>query len=88
MSLHKVTATYRREIAALQRRIQALEKQVKVPAAAGGKDSNADKERFAAQRKKSGLSAAEYAKLLGVSALSVYKWENGTPGPGARSWRP
>ncbi|GAC1531162.1 MAG: hypothetical protein NVS2B4_10360 [Ramlibacter sp.] len=37
--------------------------------------------RFAAQRKKSGLSAAKYAQLLGVSGLSVYKWESGQTRP-------
>ncbi len=34
-------------------------------------------ERFAAMRSKLGLSAAQMATLLGVSSLSVYKWEKG-----------
>jgi DNA-binding transcriptional regulator YiaG len=38
---------------------------------------------FAALRKKLGLSAAEMAKLLGVSAQSVYHWETGKSKPRA-----
>ena len=34
-----------------------------------------------AQRKRLKLSAADYAKLLGVSGLSVYKWESGSTRP-------
>jgi transcriptional regulator with XRE-family HTH domain len=33
------------------------------------------------QRKRLGLSAAAMAQLLGVSALSVYKWESGNTRP-------
>ena len=36
---------------------------------------------LAAQRKRLGLSAAAMAQLLGVSALSVYKWESGKTRP-------
>ena len=39
---------------------------------------------LAAQRKRLGLSAAAMAKLLGVSALSVYKWESGKTRPRAK----
>jgi DNA-binding transcriptional regulator YiaG len=38
---------------------------------------------FAALRKKLSLSAAEMAKLLGVSAQSVYHWETGKSKPRA-----
>ena len=34
-----------------------------------------------AQRKRLGLSAADYAKLVGVSPLTIYNWENGKSRP-------
>jgi DNA-binding transcriptional regulator YiaG len=34
-----------------------------------------------AQRRRLGLSADEYAKLLGVSALTIYNWEHGRTRP-------
>lgn len=40
--------------------------------------------RLAAQRKKLGLSAREFGQLIGVSALSVYKWEQGKARPRAK----
>lgn len=91
-SLRKSAATYRREIAGLKKRVAALEKQVKRGARAAPKKEDAGGEgeerqlrfsaaRLAAQRKKLGLSAADFARLLGVSALSVYKWEGGKTRP-------
>jgi DNA-binding transcriptional regulator YiaG len=90
--LRKATAGYRHEIAALKKRIQQLEREVKLAskrssARAEVKAESVDRPlrfsaaRFAAQRKKLGLSAAKYAKLLGVSSLSVYKWESGQTRP-------
>ena len=35
-----------------------------------------------AQRTKAGLSQADYAKLVGVSASTLYNWESGTTKPG------
>jgi DNA-binding XRE family transcriptional regulator len=37
--------------------------------------------RLAAHRKSLGLSAAAYAQLVGVSALTIYKWEAGATRP-------
>ena len=34
-----------------------------------------------AQRRRTGLSAADYAKLIGVSPLTVYNWENNKSQP-------
>jgi DNA-binding transcriptional regulator YiaG len=34
-----------------------------------------------AQRRRTGLSAADYAKLLGVSPLTVYNWEQNKTRP-------
>lgn len=42
-----------------------------------------DAERFAAQRRKLGLTQADMAQLVGASALSVYKWESGRVQPRA-----
>jgi len=41
-----------------------------------------------AQRKRLGLSAADYAKLIGVSSLTVYNWEHGRTRPRQSRWRP
>lgn len=96
--LKKSSTQYRSQIAALKRTVASLEKQLKrqrrgAPAAAVAV-AEADGEaragfRFsakglAAQRRRLGLSAREVALLLGVSALSVYKWEQGKARPRAR----
>lgn len=96
--LKKSVAQYRTQIAQLRRRLQALEQQVRrqargggraAPAAADTDDGEGPQLRFsakglAAQRKRLGLSAASVARILGVSALSVYKWESGKTRPRAR----
>lgn len=85
---------YRREIARLkrqlrdqERKVSLLEKQVQrsavAPASAGEVDSGS---RFSArsvkaQRRRTGLSAADYARLVGVSPLTVYHWESGKTRP-------
>jgi DNA-binding transcriptional regulator YiaG len=84
----KITAQHRRDIAALKRQVALLERQVKLvsrkvlgpPPAASSDQSAAKSVRFVAkglrsQRNRLGLSAAEFGKLLGVSAQSVYNWE-------------
>jgi len=97
--LKKTVAQYRGQIAQLRRRLQALEQQVKRQARGGSRaaaaaettaaDEGGPALRFSAkglatQRKRLGLSAAAVAKILGVSALSVYKWESGKTRPRAR----
>jgi DNA-binding transcriptional regulator YiaG len=96
--LKKTVAQYRGQIAQLRRRLQALEQQVKRQARGGSRagaaaetaaDEGGPSLRFSAkglatQRKRLGLSAAAVAKILGVSALSVYKWESGKTRPRAR----
>ena len=95
--LKKSVALYRSQIAQLRRRLQALEQQVRRQSRGGGRaavaataqDDESPQLRFsakglAAQRKRLGLSAASVAKILGVSALSVYKWESGKTRPRAR----
>lgn len=95
--LKKTVAQYRGQIADLKRRMQALERLVKragrgASRAAAGEEPAEDEgpalrfsaKGLAAQRKRLGLSAASVAKILGVSALSVYKWESGKTRPRAR----
>lgn len=93
--LKKASAHYRGEIAQLKRRLQALEQQIKrlgkASARGAGAGAAAEEEAdrqirysaksLASQRRRLGLSAAALAKLLGVSALSVYKWESGNTRP-------
>lgn len=95
--LKKTVAQYRSQLAQLKRRLQALEQQVRRQSRGGGRAAAAESQdedsgpslRFSAkglatQRKRLGLSAASVAKILGVSALSVYKWESGKTRPRAR----
>lgn len=84
--LRKAGAGYRREIAALKRKIAGLEHQAKrlskgqLASSTGSDASAAPPTRFVAKglralRERLGLSAAELARLLGVSMQSVYNWE-------------
>lgn len=94
--LKKASVQYRAHIAALRRRIETLERQLKrankavvraVPQLAeedAGRPLRFSAARLAAQRRKLGLSAADFATLLGVSGQSVYKWEHGESRPRAR----
>jgi len=95
--LRKTLAQYRatlsalkREVAALERRArkasrvnrtQARQSEVKASETQPVVQRRFSAQRLAAHRAKLGLSAASYAKLAGVSALSVYKWESGTVRP-------
>jgi DNA-binding transcriptional regulator YiaG len=96
VALKKALGTYRTEIAALKRRAQALEQQLRrlgksTPQAAPAVESDADASalRFSAkglasQRRRLGLSAHECGLFLGVSAQSIYNWEEGKARPRAR----
>jgi DNA-binding transcriptional regulator YiaG len=94
-TLKKAVTTYRSEIAALKRRVEQLERQCKRTAKVVSKAVAHEPQQeatnlrfrvdgFKAHRERLGLSAADYAKLIGVSALSVYKWEGGQARPRAR----
>jgi DNA-binding transcriptional regulator YiaG len=93
----KSSAQYRAHIAALRRRVDDLERQLKRVGKSAARSSAADEDedssgtprrfsptRLASQRQKLGLSAAEFAALIGVSGQSVYKWEHGESRPRAR----
>ena len=91
--LRKASAQYRhanallkQQVATLERQLAQLQKQVRTAPAAA--ESEPQKLRFVAKGLKShrsrlGLSAADYGRLVGVSAQSIYNWEQGhaTPRP-------
>ena len=90
----RAVAQYRREIAALKRQVREQEKKIAFlegqerkrlgePDAVAGMNGSV---RFSArsvkaQRRKTGLSADDYAKLVGVSSLTIYNWEHGKSRP-------
>lgn len=90
----KASTQYRRHIATLRRQVAALERQLaqvkrrtsaEMPAA---RAESPQKIRFVAkglksQRARLGLSAAEFGRLVGVSAQSIYNWEQGKAIPRA-----
>ena len=86
--LKKASAQYRSEIAALKRRVTALEQQLsriqkstpKKPDVAVKPDESS-RVRFTAKgfrtlRQRLGLSANDLGKLIGVTAQSIYSWES------------
>ena len=92
-ALRKASAHYRREIAQLKRQAGALSKQVafleqqeRKRVAKGVPAANVKGKRFSRRalktlREKVGLSAADYAKLVRVSAQTIYNWEQGQSKP-------
>jgi DNA-binding transcriptional regulator YiaG len=97
-ALKKAVATHRTEIAALKRRAQAAETQVrrltrasaKPAAAAADEEATPSRQmRFSgsalkALRQRLNLSARECGILIGVSGLSIYHWEAGKARPRAK----
>ena len=92
--MKKAANAYRGEIAALKRRAQSLEQELRqlgkgVPkAAAASIDEPSQTLRFSAkglvkQRQRPGLSADAIGLLLGTSVQSVYNWEAGKARPRA-----
>ena len=89
----KATTLHHREIAQLKRQVVQLERQVKLlvrkgvdPARASTPTAANSTARFVAkglrsQRTRLGLSAAEFGRLVGVSAQSIYNWEGGQARP-------
>jgi DNA-binding transcriptional regulator YiaG len=90
----RTVAQHRREIASLKRQLREQDKKISAltkglqPSA--GKTSSPDaldgNLRFSArsakaQRRRTGLAATDYARLVGVSPLTIYNWENGKSRP-------
>jgi DNA-binding transcriptional regulator YiaG len=92
-SLKKASTQYRSEIAQLKRRVDQLEKQqarvtkkiLKKPETPESQEGTTrirfSAKRFASQRQKLGLSAADMGMLLGVSGQTIYHWESGKSRP-------
>ena len=95
-ALKSASAKYRSDIAALKRQLPALQKELrraskssKQPVRSVSEESPEVRHRFSAkglasQRKRLGLSAEALGKLIGVSGLSIYKWEGGKARPRAK----
>lgn len=95
-SLKKAAGSQRSEIAALKRRVLALEAEVRrlrkaLPPAAPATpaEDRSARPRFsprslAAQRRRLGLSVHDCALLVGASGQSVYNWEEGSIRPRAK----
>lgn len=89
--LQKSSAQYRRDIAMLKRELEASKKRVEFlerqeTKRIGEATSATENVRFSAKsvrshRTRLGLSAADYGKLLSVSAQTVYQWEQGKTRP-------
>ena len=93
-STTKAVAQFRREIARLKRHTRDLEKKIAVMGSqssartteSGNGEAPDGNLRFSArsakaQRRRTGLSAADYARLVGVSAITIYNWEQGKSRP-------
>jgi DNA-binding transcriptional regulator YiaG len=95
VGLKKSVAAYRAEIAALKRRSQALEKELRRVGQVAAKSAPAtvkapapqklrfSAKRLVAQRKRLGLSATDFGLLVGVSGQTIYNWEEGKSRPRA-----
>lgn len=91
--LKRLSAQYRADIAALKRRLGALEKTVaqlhrnaakqgaQAASPQGGGRVRFSAKGLAAQRQRLGLSAAQMGSLVGVSAQTIYNWEAGSTRP-------
>ncbi len=94
-NLKKAVTAHRSEIAALKRRAQDLEKEIRgllkskhkampqVAADAPQKPIRFSANGLASQRKRLALSAHECGLLVGASGQSIYNWEAGTARPRA-----
>ena len=93
-SIKKATAHYRRDIAALKRQVRSLTQGFLLLEKTASKTAMTfaappevlEKGRFRAMgvkahRRKLGLSAEDYGKLVGVSGLTIYHWESGKARP-------
>ena len=96
-ALKSASSRYRSDIAELKRRIVQLERLVgqlskgtrkRVAEVQGSEPAIVTRysaKNLASLRKKLGLSAADFGKLLGVSGASIYLWEEGKTRPRERN---
>ena len=86
--LRRTVSKLKTEVAELKRSLRFLEHQEKRRLEAPPDVETARSIRFSpkwvkADRKRLGLSARDYALLVGVSGLTIYNWENGKSKPNA-----
>ena len=83
-STRQAVARYRSDIAMLKRQLSQQERELKLLKRQQGQpqaeEESLESVRFSArsvkaQRSRLGLSAADYGKLVGVSGLTIYNWE-------------
>lgn len=86
-ALKRASVSYRASIASLRKEVELLRKELARARKSGKANSASDKEpgvdqnlRFrpeglASHRKRLGLSAADFGRLIGVTGQTVYKWE-------------
>jgi DNA-binding transcriptional regulator YiaG len=83
-STRQAVARYRSDIAKLKRQLGQQEREIKLlkkqPGQPQAEEEPLESVRFSArsvkaQRSRLGLSAADYGKLVGVSGLTIYNWE-------------
>jgi DNA-binding XRE family transcriptional regulator len=94
LGLKNAVGAYRAEIAALKRRSEALEKELRRLSKASAKVAPASEVssktlRFSAkglssQRRRLGVSADDCGLLVGASGQSIYNWEQGKTRPQAK----
>jgi DNA-binding transcriptional regulator YiaG len=88
----RASAQYRRDIASLKRLMSQQEREIKLLKRRAQQQGQVPDEepldavRFSArsvkaQRRRLGLSASDYGKLVGVSGLTIYNWEHGNSRP-------
>ena len=88
----RMTAQHRRDIAALKRQVASLgravaflerqeQRRVASPPPQDAKGVRFSARSVKAQRARLGLSAKDFGRLVGVSALTVYSWESGRSRP-------
>ena len=92
----KAAAQLRHDVAALKRQVAALERQVsflekqegrrltETPASTAPKGTRFSPGWVKSDRKRLGLSAKDYGRLVGVSGLTIYNWESGKSKPRAK----
>jgi DNA-binding transcriptional regulator YiaG len=95
-ALRRASAQYRKDIAEmkrrlsdLQRKVTPLERQVLKNAPSPTTSAESDRVRFTARglrslRRRLGLSAPEYGKLIGVTGQTIRSWERETSSPRKR----
>jgi DNA-binding transcriptional regulator YiaG len=92
-TMRKQTVQYRRDIAALKRQVDAHKRELaflgrqekkrlkQEPSPDNGQDARFSPHWLKMHRQRLSLSAKDYARLVGASELSIYRWEQGKTNP-------